>query len=62
MTPTLKTIFAAADEAGLTGVEIAAICGVHFTTVSRWRNGAKPPTLASLEPLIKRLGLRLRAK
>lgn len=59
MTPTLKTIFEAAELKKLTDSDIAAICGVHRVSVSRWRNG-RSPSIADVEPLIKRLRLRLR--
>lgn len=34
------------DEFELSNAKLAALCGVHWTTVSRWRSGQKPTALA----------------
>jgi len=47
-----------ATRAGLSGVEIARICGVHHTTVSRWRRSDRnAPKLDLIAPLLIELDM-----
>lgn len=36
-------VVAMMDQFGLTNQALADLCGVHWTTVSRWRNGQNKP-------------------
>lgn len=55
MTPTHQAL-ALATRAGLSGVDIARICGVSTVTVSRWRAGTAPK-LDVIAPLLVELDL-----
>ncbi|QIG74359.1 putative lambda repressor-like DNA-binding protein [Rhizobium phage RHph_N65] len=55
----VKALFDIIDDTGLSAERIAATCGLHHVSLSRWKHGHSAPNLAEFENAAQSLGYRL---
>ena len=57
--PVVRQLFELIDDAGISLADAGRPAGVHYVTMSRWRQGFSAPRLVELENVAQGMGYRL---